>query len=83
MHALTEIHFLSQTLAAVFQVDTQEHLITQVLLGLSKTCIQLQHTEKKTGSAFKISVDEWKRVIIFINSRKRNYKPHNKAPDKQ
>lgn len=41
VHALTEVHLLGQTLAAVLQVYTQEHLISKVLLGLSKTCIQL------------------------------------------
>lgn len=63
MHVLTEVHFLSQTLAAVFQVNTQEHLICKVLLGLSETCIQL--ITQKTGSALKISLDEWKVVNNF------------------
>lgn len=41
VHALAEVHVLRQTLAAVFQVDTQEHLVCKVLLGLTETCIQL------------------------------------------
>ena len=47
MHALTEVHVLSQTLAAVFQVDTQEHLVSKLLLGLSETCIQLAHKNNR------------------------------------
>lgn len=45
---LTEVHVLGQTLAAVFQVDTQEHFICEVLLGLSKTSVQLMtHTQER------------------------------------
>lgn len=49
VHALAEVHFLSQTLAAVFQVYTKEHLISKVFLCLSKTCIQLTTNKQQAG----------------------------------
>lgn len=47
MHALTELNFLSQTLAAVFQVNAQKHLIRKVLLRLSQARVQLKNMSGK------------------------------------
>lgn len=48
VHVLTEVHVLSQALAAVFQVHAQQHLVCQLLLGLSQAVVQLNtHRESK------------------------------------
>lgn len=47
MHALPELHVFSQTLAAVFQVDTQQRLISQLLLDLSQAALRLKAEQQE------------------------------------
>lgn len=76
VHALAEVHFLSQTLAAVFQVHTKEHLISKVFLCLSKTCIQLTTNKQRNNrQGFKTCLNKKQNSVQFwVQTKKKKKK---------